>query len=258
MPGLFYGSARARASDGAGRAVRTPPAPRAIRRRIEIAALIPAYQAEDSIGAVVRGVLPHRSPITVVDDGSTDRTAEAAAAAGADVLRHPENLGKGAALLTGFRHLAERGFTHALTLDADGQHLPDEVPKLVDAARREPHALVVGARDKAGHEIRGINLLGNWVADRLMTLIAGTPLPDTQSGFRIYPLASTLALGAQGSRFDFETEILLRAARAGMPLAGVVVRVHYPPVAERVTHYRPMVDTVRIVQTIARVVLTRA
>jgi glycosyltransferase involved in cell wall biosynthesis len=223
---------------------------------VRIAALVPAYQAAASIGAVVRGVLPVLSPVVVVDDGSSDATGVEAGAAGATVMRHVENRGKGAALVTGLTELARGGFTHALTLDADGQHLPSEVPKLIAAATRVPRALVVGVRQKAGHEIRGINLVGNWVADRVMTRIAGTVLPDTQSGFRVYPIAATLALGTQGSRFDFETEVLLRAARAGVPLEGVAVEVHYPPVAERVSHYRPWVDTVRIVRTIARVVLT--
>jgi glycosyltransferase involved in cell wall biosynthesis len=224
---------------------------------VRIAGLIPAYQAAGSIGAVVRGVVPLLPSVTVVDDGSSDRTAAEAEAAGATVVRHAVNRGKGAALVTGLGALGEAGFTHALTLDADGQHLPSEVPKLVAAATAAPRALVVGVRNKAGHEIRGINLVGNWVADRVMTWIAGTSLPDTQSGFRVYPIPATLALGTQGSRFDFETEVLLRAARAQIPLAGVTVDVHYPPVAERVSHYRPLVDTVRIVRTIARVVLSR-
>jgi len=222
---------------------------------LRVAALIPAYQAAASVAGVVRGVLPHIPQVLVVDDGSTDATAAAARDAGAEVVRHAANRGKGAALVTGLAHLAAAGATHALTLDADGQHLPDEIPKLLAVSARTPRALVIGVRMKEGHAIRGVNRLGNWVADRLMTRIAGTALPDTQSGFRVYPIAVTLALGARGSRFDFETEILLRAARAGLPLEGVPVGVHYPPVAERVSHYRPWVDTGRIVRTVARIVV---
>jgi glycosyltransferase involved in cell wall biosynthesis len=222
---------------------------------LHVAALIPAYQAAATVGGVVRGVLDRVPQVVVVDDGSTDATAAAARDAGAAVVRHAANRGKGAALVTGLAHLAAAGATHALTLDADGQHLPSEIPKLLAATARAPRALVVGVRMKEGHEIRGINRFGNWVADRLMTAIAGTALPDTQSGFRVYPIAATLALGARGSRFDFETEILLRAARAGVPLEGVPVGVHYPPVAERVSHFRPWVDTARIVRTVARIML---
>jgi hypothetical protein len=114
---------------------------------------------------------------------------------------------------------------------------------------------VVGVRRKEGFVIRRRARFGNWVADTLMRRIAGQPLPDTQSGFRLYPLEATLALGAAGRRFDFETEILLRAARRGVPVVGVPVAVHYPPPEERVTHYRPWVDTVRIIRTVLRVVL---
>jgi glycosyltransferase involved in cell wall biosynthesis len=220
-------------------------------------ALIPAYQAAATIGDVVRGVKNVLPAVVVIDDGSTDATAAAARAAGAEVVRHAQNRGKGAALVTGFTHLAAAGASHALTLDADGQHLPSEIPKLLAASARAPRALVIGVRQKEGHTIRGINRFGNWVADRIMTRIAGTTLPDTQSGFRVYPVAATLALGAEGSRFDFETEILLRAARAGIPLEGVPIVVHYPPVAERVSHYRPWVDTLRIIRTVARVLFRR-
>lgn len=220
---------------------------------MKTAALIPAYNAAASVGAVVTGTLAVVQPVLVVDDGSADDTSGAARAAGADVIRQQPNQGKGAALLAGFRALRERGFTHALTLDADGQHYPDQIPLLLAASAREPRAVVVGVRQKEGHAIRWINRFGNRVADTLMAWIARQRLPDTQCGFRVYPLDAILALRAAGTRFDFETEILLRASRRGVPVVGVPVRVHYPPVAERVSHYRPVVDTVRIIRTVLRV-----
>lgn len=219
---------------------------------LRVAALIPAYQAAATVGDVVRGVAAVVAPVVVVDDGSTDATGAVARAAGATVLRQEPNGGKGAALLAGFRHLAAAGYTHALTVDADGQHLPDEIPPLLAAARAGPEAIVIGVRRKEGHEIRAAARFGNRVADLLMTALAGRPLPDTQSGFRVYPLATTLGLGARGVRYDFETEILLRAARRGVPLVGVPVRVHYPPIAERVSHFRPWLDTLRIIATVVR------
>jgi glycosyltransferase involved in cell wall biosynthesis len=221
-----------------------------------LAALIPAYQAAATVGDVVRGTRAVLADVIVVDDGSTDDTGDVARAAGAIVLRQTPNAGKGAALLRGFRHLASDGFTHAVTLDADGQHYPDEIPVLLAALAANPSALVVGVRRKEGHAIKAIARFGNVVADRLMKIIAGQPLPDTQSGFRIYPLGATLALGATGARYDFETEVLLRAARRGLRLVGVPVRVFYPPIAERVSHYRPSVDTLRIIRTVVRVLVT--
>jgi len=223
----------------------------------QTAALVPAYNAGASIGAVVTGTRTVLSPVVVVDDGSTDDTAARAAAAGAQVLRHLHNGGKGAALLTGLRHLAAAGVERALTLDADGQHLPDQIPVLLAAADAAPGAIVVGVRRKEGFAIKRVARFGNWVADRQMRSIAGRPLPDTQSGFRVYPVAATLALGTRGTRYDFETEVLLRAARAGMPVEGVPVQVYYPPIAERVSHYRPWADTLRIIRSVLRVVLAR-
>ncbi|MCW5892391.1 MAG: glycosyltransferase family 2 protein [bacterium] len=217
------------------------------------AALVPAFDAAGSIADVVRGAAEVLTPVVVVDDGSADDTAARAQAAGAVVVRQPVNRGKGAALVVGLRYMAEHGITHALTLDADGQHLPSQLPVLLAASAAAPDAIVVGVRKKEGHTIRGINRFGNRVADTLMRRIAGRPLPDTQSGFRVYPVASTLALGTEGTRYEFETEVLLRAARAAMPLVGIPVEVFYPPVDERISHYRPWRDTLRIIGIVLRV-----
>jgi glycosyltransferase involved in cell wall biosynthesis len=219
----------------------------------DLAALVPAYNAAATVAAVVTGARRHVARVVVIDDGSTDETAAVARGAGAEVVRCVPNRGKGAALVTGLGRLAEHGIARALTLDADGQHLSDEMPVLVAASDAAPAAIVVGVRQKAGHEIARANRFGNWIADRLLRALAGRPLPDTQSGFRVYPVAATLALGAKGTRFEFETEILLLAARRGVEVIGVPVRVHYPPVAERVSHFRPWQDTLRIIATVLRV-----
>ena len=221
-----------------------------------VAALIPAYQAAATVAQVVRDTRAVVPDVVVVDDGSSDATGDVARAAGAVVLRQEPNAGKGAALGRGFAHLEAAGFTHAVTLDADGQHYPDEIPRLLAALPADGRAIVVGVRRKEGQEIAAVARFGNWVADALMTQIAGQPLPDTQSGFRVYPLGVTLALAATGSRYDFETEILLRAARRSVPLIGVPARVYYPPIAERVSHFDPWTDTLRIIGTVLRVLLT--
>jgi glycosyltransferase involved in cell wall biosynthesis len=223
-----------------------------------VAALVPAYNAAGSIAAVVRGAQVVVPRVVVVDDGSADGTAVRAAAAGAEVIRHETNQGKGAALVSGLRHLGAAGIARALTLDADGQHLPDQIPVLLAVSDRAPGAIVVGVRRKEGFEIKRAARFGNWVADGLLRWIAGRPLPDTQSGFRVYPVAGTLGLGVRGTRYDFETEVLLRAARSGMPVVGVPVTVYYPPVADRVSHYRPWTDTLRIIRSVLRVMFPRS
>jgi len=211
-----------------------------------IAALIPAYNAAATVAAVVRETRRALPDVLVVDDGSTDATAAVARDAGAQVIQHPTNKGKGAGLRTGLRALLERGYRRALVLDADGQHLPEEIPKLLAASSEQPTALVLGVRDKTGHAIAPIRRFANWFADHAVSLVAGRALGDTQSGFRIYPIAETLALGARGDRMDFESEILILACRAGIPTREVTVKVYYPPPAERVSHYRPVADSARI------------
>jgi len=141
----------------------------------------------------VQGARAYLARVLVVDDGSTDGTGAAAAAAGAEVVSHAVNSGKGVALRTGLGVLAREGVTRALTLDADGQHLPHQIPLLLAASDAQPDAFVVGVRKKAGHTIRRINKFGNWFADRALRAIARQPIPDTQSGFRVYPVAATLS-----------------------------------------------------------------
>jgi glycosyltransferase involved in cell wall biosynthesis len=221
----------------------------------EFAALIPALDCEATIGAVVRGTLAHLSRVLVVDDGSRDRTADAAKAAGAEVLRQPSNRGKGAALRAGLRALSERGATHALTLDGDGQHLPEEIPLLLHASAEAPGALVLGARQHPPGSLPGIRVFGNRFANRWVRIACGKQLPDTQSGFRVYPIDDTLALGCRARRFAFETEVVIRAARAGLPIRSVPVRVHNPPRGEGTSHFRGFSDTLRIVLTVIGLLL---
>jgi glycosyltransferase involved in cell wall biosynthesis len=221
------------------------------------AVLIPSYQCAETIAAVVADARPHAELVLVVDDGSDDATAERARAAGAEVVRHERNRGKGAALLTGMRDLVKRGFTHAVTMDGDGQHLGREIPTLLAVARAEHGAIVIGSRRIGGQEVAAANLFGNRVANLAVRLAARTAVGDTQSGFRVYPLAAVLELPASGHRFEYETTVIIRAARAGMPIRSIPVGVYYPPIAERRSHYRKVRDTLRIIRAVAPLLLRR-
>ena len=218
---------------------------------MKVGFVIPAYRAQASVAAVVRG-LRHElgdsadSPIVVVDDGSTDGTTEAAEDAGARVVRHARNLGKGTALMTGFAALREAGADAAVCVDADGQHPPEEAVRLArhDAPRE---ALVLGVRDLARDGAPKKNQFSNGFSNRFLSFALGRHLSDTQCGLRRYPLAETFALGGRATGYAFEAEVILRAARLGWKIVEVPVRVIYPPESERVTHFHSVRDPARIV-----------
>lgn len=228
---------------------------------MRICAIIPAYQAERNVGDVTREALRVDAlggAVFVVDDGSSDRTAERARAAGASaVLRHPVNLGKGAALRTGMEFALAAGFDVAITLDADGQHPPEEARRLVEIDA-DPEALVLGVRDLVAAGAPRANQISNRISNFFLSLFAGRPFSDTQCGLRRYPLRRTLSLDARDDGYAFEAEILLRAVAAGVRIVEVPIRVVYPPEGERITHFDSVRDPARIVgRVVATLALTR-
>jgi glycosyltransferase involved in cell wall biosynthesis len=223
-------------------------------------AIIPAYDAERTVGQVVRSVLalwPERSAVFVVDDGSIDGTAAAAREAGARVVVHAKNRGKGAALRTGMAAAFCAGFEVAVTLDADGQHPADEAVRLLSASL-DPEALVLGIRDLYAAGAPRKNQISNGISNFFLSLLARRSLRDTQCGLRRYPIARTLELDGQDDGYAFEAEIILRAIAAGVSIVETPIRVIYPPEHERVTHFDSVRDPARIVRrVIATLVVTR-
>lgn len=219
--------------------------------RSRVAFVIPAYDAEATLGPVVRELLSRardggfaENAVIVVNDGSRDRTAEVARESGALVLEHARNRGKGRALLLGLSHAAERGARAAVTLDADGQHPPEEALRLA-LAPHPPGALVLAVRDLTGAGAPAKNRFSNGFSNLWMSWFARRRLRDTQCGLRRYPLPDVLGLGLRGERFELESEVIVRAIRAGIPVVEVPARVVYPQ--ERTTHFRSVADPARIV-----------
>jgi len=210
--------------------------------------LIPAYQAANSVGQVIEGLkkLAPEAQVLVVDDGSTDDTAAVARLAGGEVIRHAKNQGKGRALRTGFAWLAERGFETAVTVDADGQHRPEDAVRLAEHPV-SPQALVLGVRDLARDGAPKPNQFSNRFSNLWVSWFSGRKLSDTQCGLRRYPVAATLALGSTARGYGFECEMLVRATRRGMSIVETPVSVIYPPKELRVSHFRVLADPVRIV-----------
>lgn len=215
--------------------------------------VVPAYQAEASLARVLSDLaaaLPD-VPVYVVDDGSTDRTREVARGAGVTVLSHPDNRGKGAALITGLSRAHADGFEAAISVDADGQHPAVEAARM-HAAEPDARVLVLGVRDLVRDGAPRKNRFSNGVSNRFLSLFSGRRLRDTQCGLRRYPLPATLGLFTRASGYAFEAEVILRCLVAGLELREVDVEVYYPPVSERVTHFDSVRDPARIVATVVR------
>lgn len=210
--------------------------------------VIPCYQAAAKVAAVVRGASQSGCPVVVVDDGSGDGSGEVAQAAGATVLRHPLNQGKGAALRTGFRHALAHGADAVLTLDADGQHDTDEIPALLAAHASSPEALVIGVRSFAPSEMPRRSRIGNRISTFWIARFAGRRYRDTQSGFRVYPKSLMELPTLRTHRFDTEAELLLSAAKLGLDLVEVPVRTIYA--TDRVTHFHGLTDTLRVMRLV--------
>ena len=205
--------------------------------------MIPAYREEASIGLVVTGAARHVGRVLVVDDGSPDGTAEAARAAGADLLRRAANEGKGAAVRSGLAWAAARGFEWVLLMDADGQHDPADIPRLLAAAQARDADLVIGRRPLNG-DTTSVRRVTNRLGTRILCRWTGLPLEDSQSGFRLVRLSALDGLGLRSRRFEIETEMLLKMARAGARVAEVATRPGTPP--PRASHLRPVRDVTRI------------
>jgi len=209
---------------------------------VSACALIAAFNEAPNVAQVVTGARAHVDRVYVVDDGSTDATAEAARAAGATVFHHDANLGKGRALRTGLQHVLQSPATHVVFLDADLQHDPAEIPKLLAAASRGAD-LVLGEREFHRDAMPAARFYSNIIGSRILSWFVGADVVDSQSGFRVIrtELLRQIALTARG--YEIETEMLIKLMRAGARLDRVTVRrLRYDGIR---SHIRPFRDTFR-------------
>jgi glycosyltransferase involved in cell wall biosynthesis len=206
-----------------------------------VAALIPACNAGATVGTVVSGTRLFIDDVLVVDDGSTDDTHERAARAGAVVVGHGSNRGKGEALKTGFRLLVERGFDAVLTLDADGQHDPGYIPDLLARYSRGDAGIVIGSRMAERAKIPRVRLIPNLVGNFFISRASGRPIEDSQCGMRVYSAAVLKTITLVTSRFDTEAEALIKAGKAGFTFAFVPIPAIYRTGIE--SNFVPVKDT---------------
>jgi glycosyltransferase involved in cell wall biosynthesis len=221
--------------------------------RDTVFAIIPAYSEGKFIGDVVRRVLQHVKTVLVVDDGSPDDTAGAAEAAGAQVVRHSTNRGKGAAIKSGLEHATAAGASFFLFLDGDGQHDPSDIPAFFEAINESGADLIVGNRMTNMEAMPVVRRLTNKFMSWQIGAICRMPLPDSQCGFRLVRRELLPVLCAPGDRFEFETESLILAARHGYRIKCVPIRTIY---ANQQSKIRPVRDTIRYARLISRYLWT--
>ena len=214
-----------------------------------IAVVIPAYREAAHIAEVIRQVRQFVDNVIVVDDCSPDATSAEAKAAGATVIRHEVNRGKGAALKTAFAKLKELGYTHGITLDGDGQHDPEQLPAFVAALREPGVMLVIGNRFSNPRGMPLVRRMVNASMSWLISRICRSAIPDSQCGYRGVAVANAAVGAAQSNHYDYETEVLILTARAKGLVRSVPVRTIYRGETSKI---RPIRDTVRFFKLLWR------
>jgi glycosyltransferase involved in cell wall biosynthesis len=209
--------------------------------------VIPTYNNEKTLESVIRDVLQVTGHIIVVNDGSTDATFSLLEKfSQITVITLHKNRGKGHALQKGFEYAVRQGYRYAVTIDSDGQHAAGDIQSFISKAEELPDSLIIGSRTLPKEKLRKGSGFANRFSNFWFRLITGIDLPDTQSGFRLYPLNLIKDIRFYTGKYEFELEVLVRAAWKGIRVIDVPIRVYYPERDDRVSHFRPFRDFVRI------------
>jgi len=217
----------------------------------KVAVLIPAFNAGRSVGEVVRGSREWIRDVVVVDDGSTDNTAPAARDAGAEIVSHAHNRGKGAALKSGFAWALEHGYDAVITLDADGQHLPREIPKFLRCREQTGADLIIGGRAHLFGEMLPRRRMANRFSAWSIARASRTGITDSQSGFRLYSARLLRSVRLHTDGFDLESEVIVRAGLGGFKVLTIPIDLGFVD-GLSTSHYKPLKDTLRIAWTVFR------
>ncbi len=227
------------------------PKPRTLRPLV----VVPVYNHPGTLREVVTGVLAAHPDLVVVDDGSVTHASQILEGLGVEIIRHPTNLGKGKALVTGARYAEEHGFTHLISIDADGQHDPAEIPRFVAMIEENPHAIVVGLRDFDTDNVPASSRFGRSFSNFWLRVQTGCRLGDVQSGYRAYPVSVLTGLDLSESRFSFEVEVLVKGAWAGVELKDLDIGVIYQKQGERISHFNKLKDNLRLTRLNAKLTM---
>ncbi len=209
--------------------------------------IIPTYNNAKTLGNVIERALLHNLPLLVINDGSTDDTRNVLSQfANIQIINLEKNQGKGVALKTALRWAIEQNYRYAVTLDSDGQHYPEDISVFLSEIEQSPDTLLVGSRNLQAENMPAKNTFANKFSNFWFRIETGIKMNDTQSGYRLYPLHKLKGLKFFTGRYEFELEILVRAAWQGIEVTNVPIRVYYPPEEERISHFRPLRDFMRL------------
>ncbi len=220
---------------------------------MRVAVVIPAFNEAATVAEIAERALRYTQPVFVVDDGSEDGTAARLAGLPVTVIKNDTNLGKAASLARGFAAALDQSMDAVITLDGDGQHRPEDIPRLIEAAAEYPGDIVIARRLQRRERMPRSRRFGNWQADFWIAWAAGYPIRDTQCGYRLYPATLLLRLAVRDGRqnsFVFESEVLIDAARIGCYARSIPIDTIYGR-SPRGSHYRAASDTMRIVLMVA-------
>lgn len=220
--------------------------------------VIPVYNNAGTVGSVVEEVLAKGYRLVAVSDGSDDGTLEILRRYEdrIELVAYPDNRGKGHALACGFRRAVSLGFSHAVTIDADGQHSASDIPGMISVSMSSPDAVVIGSRRLDAENMPSANTFANRFSNFWFAVHTLRRIPDTQSGFRVYPLSFYGHFKVFTSRYEAELEMIVRGVWKGIEIVSCPVSVYYPENKDRVTHFRPWTDGFRI--SVLNTVLTFA
>jgi glycosyltransferase involved in cell wall biosynthesis len=209
--------------------------------------IIPTYNNAATLAEVIKGVAVYIDDIIVVNDGSTDNTVDIVKNfSSVQFISYPKNIGKGWALRKAFKYAVEKSYDYAITIDSDGQHFAKDLPLFFEKVKEFPNAIIIGARNMNQDSVPGGSSFGNKFSNFWFKVETGKSSPDTQSGYRLYPLQALKNMRFITRKYEFEIEVLVRAAWKDVDVVSVPVTVYYAPKEERISHFRPFKDFFRI------------